>query len=228
MKEGPIILVIDDEVQIRRLLRISLESNNFKVDEASTGKEGLVRVAMTRPDLIIMDLGLPDMDGLNVLKELRTWNKTPVLVLTVKDSEQDKISLLDAGADDYLTKPFGVGELLARLRVMLRHLTPVSGETIFLSGRLKVDMGKRVVTINEEEIKLTPTEYSILRYMIQHAGKVITHNQIMREVWGPNFEGETNYLRVYMAQLRKKIEENPSMPEILLTEPGIGYRLIVK
>ncbi len=228
MKEGPIILVIDDEVQIRRLLRISLESNNFKVDEASTGKEGLVRVAMSRPDLIIMDLGLPDMDGLSVLKELRTWNKTPVLVLTVKDSEQDKISLLDSGADDYLTKPFSVGELLARLRVMLRHLTPMQGETIFLTGRLKVDVGKRIVTINNEEIKLTPTEYSILRYMIQHAGKVITHNQIMREVWGPNFEGETNYLRVYMAQLRKKIEENPSIPEILLTEPGIGYRLIAK
>ena len=175
-----------------------------------------------------MDLGLPDMDGLSVLKELRTWNKTPVLVLTVKDSEQDKISLLDSGADDYLTKPFSVGELLARLRVMLRHLTPMQGETIFLTGRLKVDVGKRIVTINNEEIKLTPTEYSILRYMIQHAGKVITHNQIMREVWGPNFEGETNYLRVYMAQLRKKIEENPSIPEILLTEPGIGYRLIAK
>ncbi|MBP7279965.1 MAG: response regulator [Leptospiraceae bacterium] len=228
MKEGAIILVIDDEVQIRRLLRISLESHGYKVEEASTGKDGLVQVAMVRPDIIILDLSLPDMEGIEILKELRTWNKTPVLILSVKDSEKDKIQLLDAGADDYLTKPFSVGELLARIRVMFRHLTPISREAVFTSSHLKVDLGKRIVLFNDVEVKLTPTEYSILRYLILHAGKVITQTQIMREVWGPNFEGETNYLRVYIAQLRKKIELDSANPQLIITEPGIGYRLILE
>lgn len=228
MKEGAIILVIDDEVQIRRLLRISLESHGYKVEEASTGKDGLVQVAMVRPDIIVLDLSLPDADGLEILKELRSWNKTPVLILSVKDSEKDKIQLLDAGADDYLTKPFSVGELLARIRVMFRHLIPISREAVFTSSHLRVDLGKRIVLFNNEEVKLTPTEYSILRYLILHAGKVITQTQIMREVWGPNFEGETNYLRVYIAQLRKKIELDSSNPQLIITEPGVGYRLIME
>ena len=215
MKEGAIILIIDDEIQIRRLLRISLESHGYKVEEASSGKDGLVQVAMVRPDIIVLDLSLPDTDGLEVLKELRSWNKTPVLILSVKDSEKDKIQLLDAGADDYLTKPFSVGELLARIRVMFRHLTPISREAVFTCNHLKVDLGKRIVLFNNEEVKLTPTEYSI------------TQTQIMREVWGPNFEGETNYLRVYIAQLRKKIELDSSNPQLIITEPGVGYRLIV-
>jgi two-component system KDP operon response regulator KdpE len=215
MKEGAIILIIDDEVQIRRLLRISLESHGYKVEEASTGKDGLVQVAMVRPDIIVLDLSLPDADGLEILKELRSWNKTPVLILSVKDSEKDKIQLLDAGAD-------------ARIRVMFRHLTPISREAVFTSSHLKVDLGKRIVLFNKEEVKLTPTEYSILRYLILHAGKVITQTQIMREVWGPNFEGETNYLRVYIAQLRKKIELDSSNPQLIITEPGVGYRLILE
>jgi two-component system, OmpR family, KDP operon response regulator KdpE len=227
MKDGAVILVIDDEIQIRRLLRISLESNGYKVEEAVDGKTGLVQVAMIRPDIIVLDLSLPDIDGIQVLKELRSWNKTPVLILSVKDSEKDKIELLDAGADDYLTKPFSVGELLARMRVMFRHLTPISRDSVFTSGHLTVDLGKRIVLFNDLEVKLTPTEYSIIRYLILHAGKVITQTQMMREVWGPNFEGETNYLRVYIAQLRKKIELDPSNPQLIITEPGIGYRLIV-
>ena len=214
--------------QIRRLLRISLESHGYKVEEASSGKDGLVQVAMVRPDIIVLDLSLPDTDGLEVLKELRSWNKTPVLILSVKDSEKDKIQLLDAGTDDYLTKPFSVGELLARIRVMFRHLQTISREAVFTCNHLKVDLGKRIVLFNNEEVKLTPTEYSILRYLILHAGKVITQTQIMREVWGPNFEGETNYLRVYIAQLRKKIELDSANPQLIITEPGIGYRLILE
>ncbi|MDX2078467.1 MAG: response regulator [bacterium] len=225
MTSGAHILVVDDEIQIRRFLRISLESYGYQIDEVETGTEAIRKVAQLRPDLIILDMELPDMDGLTVLKSLREWASTPVIILSVRDSDQDKISALDAGADDYVTKPFSVEELMARIRVAQRHSIPQEISTIFTTGRLSVDLVARVVKVDGEIIKLTPTEYALLRYMIQHAGKVITHRQILREVWGLEYMNETHYLRVYFAQLRQKIEENPAMPKILLTESGVGYRL---
>jgi two-component system KDP operon response regulator KdpE len=205
-----------------------LESNGYIVDEATTASEGIVQVSMKRPDIIILDIELTDSTGLDFLKKLREWNETPVLVLSVRNSEEDKIKLLDAGADDYITKPFSMGELLARLRVMLRHKAPALSEGIFKNGELSIDYSKRLVTVNNVEIKLTPTEYSLLVYIAKHIGKVITHNQIMKEVWGPNFVNEHNYLRVYITQLRKKIEKETSRPEYIITEPGVGYRMIWK
>jgi two-component system KDP operon response regulator KdpE len=224
MSDGPIVLVIDDEVQIRRFLRISLEANQYRVREAVTGQEGLEQAALLRPDIVILDLGLPDMDGLHVLARLREWSHVPVIVLSVRDADTDKIAVLDAGADDYLTKPFSVGELLARLRVAQRHIQPVSEASIFQAGGLVVDLARRKVTVNDELIKLTATEYAFLRLLVQHAGRVLTHRQILREVWGPAYVGETHYLRVYAAQLRRKIEADPAHPQLLLTEPGVGYR----
>ena len=224
MSDGPVVLVIDDEVQIRRFLRISLEANQYHVREAFTGQEGLEQAALLRPDIVILDLGLPDLDGLDVLKRLREWSRVPVIVLSVRDADADKIAVLDAGADDYLTKPFSVGELLARLRVAQRHTQPVSEASIFQAGGLKVDLVRRVVTVNDEVVKLTATEYAFLRLMIQHAGKALTHRQILREVWGPPYVDETHYLRVYAAQLRRKIEVDPAHPQLLLTEAGVGYR----
>lgn len=225
MSDGLQILIVDDEVQIRRFLRISLVANGYHVHEAVTGDEAILKTAQLRPDLIILDLGLPDMDGLVVLNRLREWTKTPVIVLSVRDSDRDKVTALDAGADDYLTKPFSTEELLARLRTAQRHARPHQQEPIFVCGRLQVDLTRRLVTVNGDPVKLTPTEYALLRLMIQHAGKVLTHQQILREVWGREFINETHYLRVYFAQLRQKIEENPALPEIILTEPGVGYRL---
>lgn len=225
MSDGLQILIIDDEIQIRRFLRISLEANGYRVHEAIDGKEGIVKTAQARPDLVILDMGLPDMDGLDVLKRLREWTQTPVLVLSVRDSDRDKVAMLDAGADDYLTKPFSMDELLARLRTALRHAQPQPQESTFTSGRLHVDLTRRQVTVDGESVKLTPTEYALLRLMIQHAGKVLTHQQILRAVWGTEYVHETHYLRVYFAQLRQKIEANPALPELLLTEPGVGYRL---
>ena len=184
MSDGPNVLVIDDEVQIRRFLRISLEANQYHVREAFTGQEGLEQAALQRPDIVILDLGLPDLDGLEVLKRLREWSRVPVIVLSVRDADSDKIAMLDAGADDYLTKPFSVGELLARVRVALRHTQPVTDASIFQAGPLKVDLARRVVTVNNEAVRLTATEYAFLRLMIQNAGKVLTHRQILREVWG--------------------------------------------
>jgi len=224
MSDGPIVLVIDDEAQIRRFLRISLEANQYQVREAFTGQEGLEQAALLRPDIVILDLGLPDLDGLEVLKRLREWSRVPVIVLSVRDADSDKIAVLDAGADDYLTKPFSVGELLARLRVAQRHTQPVSEASIFQADRLKVDLVRRVVTVNDEVVKLTATEYAFLRLMIQHAGKVLTHRQILREVWGAQYVDETHYLRVYAAQLRRKLEADPAHPQLLLTEAGVGYR----
>lgn len=226
MSDGALILIIDDEVQIRRLLRINLEANGYRTVDATTGQEGISQVGMARPDLIILDLQLPDMSGLEIVKKLREWNQTPIIILTVKNSEQDKIELLDAGADDYLTKPFGTGELLARIRTALRHKLPITQDFVFECSRLKIDFSKRIVSVDGKEIHVTPTEYSLLKFFSIHSGKIITHSQIMREVWGPNFEGDTNYLRVYVNQIRKKIELNPTLPEILITEPGVGYRLI--
>jgi two-component system, OmpR family, KDP operon response regulator KdpE len=221
-------LVIDDELQMRRLLRVCLEANGYRVLEAATGTEGIAEAAQHPPDVVILDLGLPDMEGVAVLKRLREWSRVPVVVLSVRDREEDKIAALDSGADDYVTKPFSSGELLARLRVAQRHATPTSETTVFRSGQLEVDLAARVVKLKSKEVKLTATEYSLLRLFVQHAGKVLTHRQILRDVWGPNYVEQTHYLRVYLAHLREKLEANPAQPEILITEPGVGYRLVCK
>lgn len=223
---GATILVVDDELQIRRFLRITLEANGYDVHETATGGDALLKVAQLRPDLVILDIGLPDIDGLEVLRRVREWTNTPVIMLSVRDTDRDKISALDAGADDYLVKPFSMDELLARIRVAQRHAQPQTESQVFTSGQLKVDLTRRLVTVHDAPIKLTPTEYALLRLMIQHAGKVLTHQQILREVWGPEYINETHYLRVYFAQLRQKIEDNPALPTIILTEPGVGYRLV--
>ncbi len=218
-------LVVDDEIQIRRFLRISLEANGYEVYEVDNGRDALTEIGVRRPDLVILDLGLPDMNGIAVIKRLREWTQTPIIVLSVRDADEDKIAALDAGADDYLTKPFSVGELLARLRVAQRHTQPEADEAVFQSGSLQVDLTRRIVTANGQEVKLTPTEYALLRLMIQNVGKVLTHRQLLREVWGKEYSEETHYLRVYVAQLRQKIEADPARPKIILTEPGVGYRL---
>ena len=221
------ILVVDDEKEIRRLLRIGLEAHQFQVFEAVTGQDALLKVAQLRPDVVVLDLGLPDMDGLAVLQRLREWSHAPVIILSVRDADQDKVSVLDAGADDYLTKPFSMNELLARIRVALRHTQPEASAPVFTSGDLVVDLTNRLVTLRGQIVKLTPTEYALLRLLVQHAGRVLTHRQILREVWGPEFVDETHYLRVYFAQLRQKIEEDPALPKLILTESGVGYRLFV-
>ncbi len=227
MTEGPRVLVIDDEPQICRFLEISLRANGFTVQAVGTGEGGLTQAALWRPDVVVLDLGLPDMEGLAVLGRLREWSHVPVIVLTVRDSDEDKVSLLDAGADDYLTKPFSIVELLARLRTALRHAQPTPDSPTFRYGRLEVDLGRRLVTVAGQPVKLTATEYAFLRLLVQHPGRVLTHGQILREVWGPEYEGETQYLRVYVAQLRRKLEVDPSDPKLLTTEPGVGYRLRV-
>jgi two-component system KDP operon response regulator KdpE len=221
-------LIIDDELQMRRLLRVCLEANGYRVAEAATGQDGIAEAAQHPPDVVILDLGLPDVEGFAVLKRLREWSRVPVVVLSVRDREEDKIAALDAGADDYVTKPFSSGELLARLRVAQRHAAPTSETTVFRSGQLEVDLAARVVKVKGHEVKLTATEYSLLRLFVQHAGKVLTHQQILREVWGPNYVEQTHYLRVYLAHLREKLEAIPAQPELLITEPGVGYRLISK
>ena len=222
----PTVLVIDDELQIRRLLRVCLEANGYRVVEAATGQDGIVQAAQHPPDVVLLDLGLPDMDGVAVLKRLREWSRLPVVVLSVRDREEDKIAALDQGADDYVTKPFTTGELLARLRVAQRHALPVAENSVFRSGDLEVDLAARVVKLGGQEVKLTATEYSLLRLLVQHAGKVLTQRQILKEVWGPNAVEQTHYLRVYMAHLREKLERDPSKPRFFVTEPGVGYRLI--
>jgi two-component system KDP operon response regulator KdpE len=219
------VLVIDDEVQIRRLLRVSLDKQGFAVYEAGSGEEGLQMALAKKPDIVLLDLGLPDADGADVLTKLRTWSSVPVIVLSVRDSEEEIVRLLDGGADDYLIKPFNTGELVARMKVAIRHHAPQEAQEVFVSGRLSVDLLNRKVEVAGEPVKLTPTEYGLLRFFVQHAGRILTHGQILREVWGPNAEEETNYLRVYITGLRKKIETNPQMPELITTEPGVGYRL---
>jgi two-component system, OmpR family, KDP operon response regulator KdpE len=221
------VLVIDDERQIRRLLRVSLEKQDCDVHEAATGADGIRMIQGRKPDVVLLDLGLPDMDGAEVLSGLRSWSTVPVIILSVRNAEEDIVRLLDAGADDYLVKPFNTGELIARMRVALRHHAPEETQAVFVSGRLSVDLAQREVRIGEDILKLTPTEYALLRMFVQHAGRIITHGQILREVWGPNAEGESNYLRVYITGLRKKIEIRPELPDLLLTEPGVGYRLKV-
>ncbi len=227
MSEGPRVLVIDDEPQIRRFLRTGLSGHNYVVLEAATGNAGLDLFANSKPDLVILDLGLPDMDGVDVICHVREWSQVPILVLSVREREQDKIAALDAGADDYLTKPFGIGELFARMRAALRHATPTAEEPVFQTGDLKVDLARRLVTVADQEVRLTPTEYSILKFMVGHAGKVVTHQQLLRGVWGPEYQSELHYVRVYVGQLRHKIERDPARPRYILTEPGVGYRLRV-
>lgn len=225
LKSGLQVLVVDDEKQIRRFLKISLETHGYQVHETASGQEALSKAAQLRPDLIILDLGLPDLDGIQVLQQLREWTHTPVIVLSVRDADAEKVAALDAGADDYLTKPFSTNELLARLRVAMRHVQPEANDPIFRSGPLQVDLARRLVTLDGQPVKLTPTEYALLRLLVQHAGKVLTHRQILREVWGATYVDETHYLRVYFAQLRQKLEENPALPKLILTEAGVGYRL---
>jgi two-component system, OmpR family, KDP operon response regulator KdpE len=221
------ILVIEDEPQMQRFLRIVLQGQGYGFIEAQTGQEGLIQAATRSPDIILLDLGLPDIDGLEVTKRLREWSNTPIIILSAREQEQDKIKALDAGADDYLTKPFGVGELLARIRVSMRHeVMRQAGQTepIFILDNLRVDMLRRQVFLNEQEIHLTPIEYKLLVILIKQAGKVITHSQLLKEVWGPSYTKETQYLRVYMTQLRHKLEVDPARPRFLMNEPGIGYR----
>ena len=222
------ILIIDDESQIRRLLRISLEANEFKVLEAQSGHEGLIAIAMNHPDVILLDLGLPDEDGLVILKKIREWSTIPVIVLTVEDSEQIKVNALDIGADDFVTKPFNTAELLARIRVAIRHSFKIDESPVFTEGDLEVDLSLRMVRVCGQEVKLTALEYSILALFVRNAGKVLTHKYIIKEIWSNPYADNAQILRVHVAQLRKKIEKNPAIPEILVTESGVGYRLCRK
>ncbi len=221
------VLIIDDENQIRRLLKMALEANNYRVTEAENAKDGLLAITMSHPDVVLLDLGLPDNSGLEVLSRLREWSAVPVIVLTVQDDEDTKITALDGGADDYITKPFNTGELLARIRVALRRSSKTEESSLFKSGKLEVDLNNRTVQVNKEEIKLTATEYSILALMIKYAGRVLTHNFVIKEIWGIHYAENYQTLRVHVAQLRKKIEQNPSIPQIIITEAGVGYRLKV-
>ncbi len=225
-----LILLIEDEPGIRRFLRVTLASNGYRVSEAACAEDGLKHAASDRPDLVVLDLGLPDRDGMEVLKELREWNAVPVIVLTARDVEKAKVEALDAGADDYLTKPFGAGELLARIRVALRHALRATApqDPIFTTGDLKVDLAARVVTVSGKEVHLTPIEFRLLATLVKHAGKVLTHRQLLNAGWGPEYGFEAHYLRVYMAQLRRKLEVDTANPRYLRTEPGVGYRLAVE
>ena len=222
------ILVIDDEPQILRAIRTILTEKQFKVSVANRGEDGLALAAASEPDLIILDLGLPDMDGTEVCARLREWTQTPIIILSVRDGERDKVAALDMGADDYLTKPFGIEELLARVRVALRHAANRKGEQnkVIKAGPLTVDLVRHIVKRGEEEVKLTGIEYRLLAYLAAHHDRVLTHQNILTDVWGPEDADHTEYLRVYMRQLRKKLEEDPERPQYILTEPGIGYRFI--
>jgi two-component system KDP operon response regulator KdpE len=217
-------LIIDDEVQIRRLLRVALEGENYQVHEAENGQQGLIEIANHKPAAILLDLGLPDLGGLEVLKRLREWSEAPVVVLTVRDDVQEKVAALDAGADDYVTKPFSMPELLARLRAAQRKTRPEKEISVFKNGDLVIDLTARVVTRAGREIKLTGTEYAVLRLFVRHPGRVLTHRYILREIWGPKSEEHRQYLRVYVTHLRQKIESDPAKPSLIKTAPGIGYR----
>jgi len=221
------VLIIDDEIQIRRLLKITLEANDYHVIEAENGKIGLVNAAMEHPDVILLDLGLPDLDGLKILEQLRIWSTIPILILTVQDDEKTMIKALDSGADDYITKPFNTGELLARVRVAIRHSLKIDESPIFVNGHISVDLTSRIVKIRNEAIKLTVIEYNLLSLLIRNVGKVLTHSYIIKELWGNPYADNSQTLRVHVAQLRRKIEVNPSIPEMIITEPGIGYRLVL-
>jgi two-component system KDP operon response regulator KdpE len=222
------LLVIEDEPEIRRFLRTTLPTNGFRIYESVTGREGVTEAKARNPDLILLDLGLPDMDGSDVIRQVREWTSTPIIVLSARDQEQMKVAALDLGADDYVTKPFGVNELLARMRTALRHAARPSGdltEQVFSLGDLKVDLGRRQVFVSGKETHLTPIEYKLLTTLIRYGGKVMTHRQLLKEVWGPLHVEEGHYLRVYMRQLRNKLEKDPAQPRYLMTELGVGYRL---
>jgi two-component system KDP operon response regulator KdpE len=222
-----LILLIEDEPQVRRFLRVTLQSHGYALIETSTGQEGLTQATAHNPDVILLDLGLPDLDGLKVLGRIREWSQTPVIILSAREKEKDKIRALDAGANDYLTKPFSAGELLARIRVALRHQGIKAGlsEPVFVLDTLRVDLAKRRVFLKEAEIHLTPIEYKLLAYLVKNAGKVITHRQLLEEVWGPAYANQLHYVRIYMGMLRHKLEEDPSRPRFFMNEPGVGYRL---
>lgn len=227
----PCIVVVEDEPQIRKFLRAALTGQGYRVFEATTGEDGLVEAASRQPDVLIVDLGLPDIDGLEVIARVREWSAVPIIVLSARGQEPDKIKALDIGADDYLSKPFGIGELLARMRVALRHRARVdrdSPESTLTVGDLHVDLGRRRVLVGDTEIHLTPIEYRLLATLVRYAGKVVTHRQLLRDVWGPNAADQSHYLRVYMAHLRHKLEKDPARPRYLVTEPGVGYRLLTE
>jgi two-component system KDP operon response regulator KdpE len=227
MYSGLKVLIVDDEISIRRFLRVALSGQGFTVFEAATGESALLELTMQRPDLLILDLGLPDIDGLEVTRRFREWSQTPIIILSVREQEEDKIAALDLGADDYLTKPFGMGELLARIRTVLRRSTSMASEPIFSQGDLFVDMGSRIVKMKGREVQLTPTEYEILRILVSSYGKVITNPQLLKQVWGIGYD-DMHILRVNISNLRHKLEPDPSRPTYIHTEPGVGYRLIVQ
>lgn len=229
--ERAVVLLIEDEPQMRRFLKITLQGHGYRFLEAQSGQEGLTEVATRNPEIVLLDLGLPDIDGLEVTKRIREWSGVPIIVLSARGQEDDKIRALDAGADDYLTKPFGAGELLARIRVALRHVSlqqTGNDEPIFTLANLKIDFSKRQVFMEGTEVHLTPIEYKLLTALIRHAGKVLTHKQLMKEVWGTGYVDQTHYLRIYMAQLRHKLEVDPARPRFFINEPGIGYRLRIE
>lgn len=223
------ILLIDDEPQMRRFLRVTLSSQGYELVEADNGQDGLTQAATRNPDVVLLDLGLPDIDGLDVLARIREWSQVPVIVISAREQEQDKISALDSGADDYLIKPFSAGELLARIRVALRHRAVQQGgqpEPVFILEALRVDLTKRQVFVSDVEVHLTPIEYKLLSYLIKNAGKVVTHKQLLKEVWGPAYANQMHYVRIYMGMLRHKLEADPACPRFFINEPGIGYRLL--
>ncbi len=221
------ILIVDDEVQIRKLLTVTLKAHGYTTEEAGTGHEGLTMAEQLRPDLIILDLSLPDIKGTAVLNQIRGWSNVPVVILTVHDDETDKVFALDHGADDYITKPFSMGELMARVRVALRHVALSPEDPILTVGHLKIDLIHRIVERKGESVKLTPIEYALLRVLALSRGRVMTHRQLLRQVWGEqSYESESHYLRIYVGHLRKKIEEDPTRPQLIITEPGVGYRLL--
>ena len=222
--DGARVLIIDDEKAIRRFLRTVLKAHNYEVIETSKGEEALRAAAQQRPDLAILDLGLPDIDGIELTRRLREWSEIPIIILSVRDREEDKIAALDAGADDYLSKPFGAGELMARLRAALRRMTQPASDPIFTAGDLAVDLHQRRVTMRDEEVQLTPTEYALLRVLVSHAGRVITHRQLLQQVWGESYEGQVHLLRVNISNLRRKLEPDPARPRYIITEPAVGYR----
>lgn len=224
--DKPLVLIIDDEPQIRRLLVATLEVNGFRVLAAAAGQEGLVLATQHRPAVVILDLGLPDLPGQEVLRRLRDWSNVPVVILSVQDDEAGKVAALDGGADDYVTKPFNSSELLARIRVALRHASKQEEVPVFQAGNIVVDLATRRVTLKGREVKLTAKEYDLLRLLVRHAGKVLTHRQILRDVWGPGHDADNLYLRVYVARLRDKIETDPARPLCIITEPGVGYRFV--
>jgi two-component system KDP operon response regulator KdpE len=226
---GARILIIDDEPQIRKLLKVTLQVHNFEINESSSGEDGVYQASIVHPDLIVLDLGLPDISGMEVLRRIREWSPIPIIVLTAKDREEDKITALDSGADDYVTKPFSMGELVARIRVALRHVAKSANEPILQFGNLVIDLAQRLVELDGNRLKLTPTEYELLKILASNAGKVITQRQLLQQVWGGHHhESDSHYLRIYIGHLRKKLEEDPTRPKFIETEPGIGYRFLMQ